>query len=229
MMLRNNYWVVLITGTSNGIGLATAKLFLKEGYEVVGLDKESSKINHEKYHHYICDVSDKKQLPDLLNKFDIRYVVNNAGTVDEKLALKTNLLGYINVVEKYCRTNTRLLSLINIASISAHAGIEGLRHSASQGARLAMTKNLAIELGKKYGTRVNSISPGAVLTNLEPQLYQSKELMNAVKEETILKKWIQPEEIAQWIYFISIINKSLTGQDILIDCGESSNYNFISY
>lgn len=219
--------IVLITGTSNGIGLSTARLFLEKDYVVVGLDKEESKIIDENYFHYQVDVSKKNELPSL--DFKISYVVNNAGTVSEKDAIDTNLFGYLNIINKYCRNNQYLESLINIASISAHAGIEGLNHSASQGARLSITKNLAIELGKKYKTRVNSISPGAVLTNLEPKLYQNQKLIDAVKNENILKRWIEPEEIANWIYFISVQDRSLTGQDILIDCGESSNYNFISY
>ena len=82
-------------------------------------------------------------------------------------------------------------------------------------------------LGKKYGATVNCISPGAVFTNLEPELYDNPKLMKAVAEENIFKKWIMPEEIAQWIYFVSVINKSMTGQDILIDAGEEANYNFI--
>lgn len=83
-------------------------------------------------------------------------------------------------------------------------------------------------LGKKYGATVNCISPGAVLTNLEPDIYSNPTLVKAITEENILKKWIMPYEIAQWIYFVAVTNKSMTGQDILIDAGEEANYNFIS-
>ena len=55
---------VLISGTSNGIGLALAKRFLKEGHEVFGLYILPSKIDDEKYHHYIVDIS-KDDLPDI--------------------------------------------------------------------------------------------------------------------------------------------------------------------
>ena len=72
-----------------------------------------------------------------------------------------------------------------------------------------------------------SISPGAVLTNLEPELYKDKKLVKAVAKENLLKKWIKPTEIALWIYFVAVMDKSMTGQDILIDNGEVANFNFI--
>ena len=46
-------------------------------------------------------------------------------------------------------------------------------------------------------------------------------------EVTPLKKWATPEEAAEWTYFISVVNKSMTGQDIIIDNGESSYTKFV--
>ena len=215
---------VVITGTSQGIGRETAKAFVSMGHEVFGLDKEPATIEGEKYVHCICDVSKPETLPDILG---VDIVVNNAGTIDEAEAIDTNLVGYINVVEKYC-FQQKLKCLINVASISGHVGLDTMRYAASQGGRLALSKHLAITLGNAYGARVVSISPGAVLTNLEPNLYKSEKLVKAVANENLLKKWITPNEIAQWIYFVACVDKSMTGQDILIDNGEVANYNFIS-
>ena len=214
---------VLITGTSSGIGRETAELFLDRGHTVVGIDKEPSTIENKNYKHYECDVSIAMTLPDL-EPFDI--IINNAGTIDERLAINTNLNGYINVIEKYADEHVK--NILNVASISGHVGLDTMRYASSQGGRLALTKHLAITLGKKYGTIVNSISPGAVMTGLEPELYEDRALVEAVANENILKKWIKPYEIAEWIYFVTVVNKSMTGQDILIDNGEVANYNFIS-
>lgn len=226
---------VLITGTSSGIGKEAAKMFLANGFEVHGIDIKPSPIAfgepfYAGYFHHEADVAYKKGLPRIEDaignpaEFDI--IVNNAGTIEESHAIPVNLEGYINIVEVYATSKTK--SIVNVASISGHVGLDTPRYAASQGGRLAYTKHLAIELGKKWGTRVNSISPGAVMSGLEPELYQHKSLVEAVANENILRKWIQPEEIASWIYFVAAIDTSMTGQDILIDNGEVANYNFVS-
>ena len=214
---------VLITGTSSGIGEATARLFLDMGHKVIGIDRKTATIKDSNYTHWIVDVRDKNNLP---YYSDIDILVNNAGTVDPEESIDTNLRGYINITEKYA-FQKHIKAVVNVCSLSARTGLENGYYSASQGGRVAYSRHLAMELGKKYGATVNCISPGAVFTNLEPELYDNPKLMKAVAEENIFKKWIMPEEIAQWIYFVSVINKSMTGQDILIDAGEEANYNFI--
>lgn len=216
--------MILITGTSNGIGKATAIKFCRKDYRVVGIDIMPASFRHPLYTHYQVDVRNYSQLPDING---IKVVVNNAGTIDEDIAMDVNYNGYMNIIKKYCYQE-HLKCLINVASISGHIGLDTPNYAASQGARLALTKHLAMDLGRRYGARVNSISPGAVITNLEPELYKDAKAMKAVAEESILKKWIMPEEIAEWIYFLATKDKSMTGQDILIDNGEVANYNFIS-
>ena len=56
---------VLITGTSCGVGRAAAIKFLDQGYEVVGLDWKESTIVHSNYKHYVCDVGNKEELPNI--------------------------------------------------------------------------------------------------------------------------------------------------------------------
>ena len=213
---------VLITGTSSGIGYEIAKKFIKEGHEVIGIDKRTASIENINYKHYIVDVG-KDELPKIEG---VNILINNAGTVDENNAIETNLIGYIRVAEEYAYQKD-IKSVLNIASISAHTGIDWPYYCASQGGRISYTKHLAIKLGNEYKATVNSLSPGAVLTGLEPELYADKKLLKAVEDESILKKWIMPEEIADFAYFMTVINKSMTGQDVLVDNGETSNFHFI--
>lgn len=216
---------VLITGTSSGIGEAIALNFLCYGHEVIGIDKQPASVDlkyHINYTHYELDVG-KDELPKIEG---VNIIINNAGTVDENSSIETNLIGYIRIAEEYAYQKD-IKSVLNIASISAHTGIDWPYYCASQGGRISYTKHLAIKLGNEYKATVNSLSPGAVLTGLEPELYADAKLIKAVEDESILKKWIMPEEIADFAYFLTVINKSMTGQDVLVDNGESSNFNFI--
>ena len=56
---------------------------------------------------------------------------------------------------------------------------------------------------------------------------EDDKLWNAVLDEALLHKWAEPEEIAEWAYFVTVVNKSMTGEDLLIDNGEKMNFNFI--
>jgi 3-oxoacyl-[acyl-carrier protein] reductase len=216
--------LVLITGTSSGIGKATAKKFISEGWYAVGLDIKPQSFGNKRYLHFICDVSQKEQLPDLKKLPDV--IVNNAGTLNEEDALRVNLQGYINVAEKYA-FHSGIKSVLDVCSISAYSGIETPNYVSSQGGRLSYTKYLTLRLGNQYKATVNSISPGAVLTELDKPFFELKGWQEDVANENILKKWSTADEMSEWIYFITVVNKSMTGQDVIIDNGEFANYNFI--
>ena len=88
---------VLITGTSQGIGRAIAELFLEQGHRVIGIDRQVASIENSGYTHYLCDVRDTANLPDIR---DVEILINNAGTQNEA-DIDTNLKALITVTEKY--------------------------------------------------------------------------------------------------------------------------------
>ena len=97
---------------------------------------------------------------------------------------------------------------------------------ASKGGIVAYMKNVALRIAQ-YGATSNSISAGGVITKLNQHIIDNPKLWKQVLNETLLNKWASSEEIADFTYFISVINKSMTGQDIFIDNGEALKSNFI--
>lgn len=205
---------ILITGSSKGIGQAIAKRFLKEGHEVIGLDLLPASINHKNYTHYTCDVSKKKSLPSLEG---IEIIINNAGKQNDH-DIENNLVGAMNVTEKYAFQENIKAVLFN-ASASAHSGFEFPEYVASKAGLIGYMKNVASRLAP-LGATVNSISLGGVLTDSNAPVMVNEKCWNQIMEATPLKKWATLEEVCDWIYFLTVINKSASGQDILIDNGE---------
>ena len=212
---------VLITGTSQGIGKAIAELFVKENHTVIGIDRQAATIDHANYTHYVCDVRDRDHLPALDG---IEILINNAGTQNED-DIEINLKALIHITEKY-GVQPAIRSILNIGSASGHTGSEFPEYAASKGGVLAYTKNAAIRIAP-YGATCNSLDPGGVLTELNECVMNDPVLWQEIMDETPLKKWATPEEIAQWAYFLTVVNTFCTGQNILVDGGESINYNFV--
>ena len=212
---------VLISGTSQGIGMAIANAFLEEGHSVIGIDRQKGSITHPSYTHYTCDIRDKEKLPDIDG---VNILINNAGTQNED-DIDINLKALIYLTERY-GVQKDIVSILNIGSASAHTGAEFPEYCASKGGVLAYTKNVAMRVAK-FGATCNSLDPGGVLTPLNECVINDPELWCRIMDETPLKRWATPEEIAQWAYFLTVTNKFCTGQSILVDGGEAINYHFV--
>ena len=210
---------ILITGSSQGIGKATAELFLNNGHEVIGLDRQDSTIIHDNYTHITQDIRDV--LPEIE---DIDILINSAGTQNED-DIDINLKALIRVTEKYgIREGIR--SILNIGSASGHTGAEFPEYCASKGGVIAYTRNVAQRVAP-FGATCNSIDPGGVFTPLNDCVVNDPVLWQQIMDQTPLKRWASAEEIAQWAYFMTVVNSFCTGQSIVIDGGESINSHFV--
>lgn len=212
---------IVVSGASSGIGRAIALRFLSEGHRVFGFDLAPSSIDHPDYTHVQQDIRDP--LPASAPAAEI--LVCCAGTIEEKDALAVNLEGTIRFAEAFV-PGSGLRSVVFIASASARNGAEFPLYVASKAGLVGYMKNLAVRLAPR-GVTVNSISPGGVITPMNRHILDSDALYAAVKAETLFGKWAEPEEIADLVWYLTMVNRSMTGEDLLIDNGEMLKSNFI--
>ena len=234
--------IAMITGACGGIGQATVRYFLEQGIDVIGLDIQPAGAGAEdtgagaagadgagaagcRYTHYVVDVRDPKTFPALDPDHMPHFLVNCAGVQNSGDDIDVNLKGAINITEAYAIGNSRIRSVVNVGSASAHTGSEFPEYSASKGGLLSYTKNVALRLAPN--AICNSIDPGGVLTDLNQCVIEDEALWQQIMDLTPLRRWASPEEIAEWIYFVCVRNRFMTGQNLLIDGGEAGNAKFI--
>lgn len=219
---------VLVTGSSSGIGRACAELFLARGHNVWGLDVQEGTIERPRYRHFVADIRDSESLPaDIVPQ----VIVNSAGAQDSGDDIGVNLKGALNVCERYAfeqggrRVAPQIRAVVLIGSSSGHTGAEFPAYAASKGGVLAYAKNLAQRLAPQ--ATCNSVDPGGVMTELNRPVMDDPQLWERIMELTPLKRWAMPEEIAEWVYFVAVVNRFMTGQNLLIDGGEAGSFDFV--
>ena len=216
---------VVVTGSSTGIGRTIAQKFLDVGHTVHGIDILGSFISDPMYTHHVADVATVTYYSTLPDIPYVDILINNAGTQDSGRDIDVNLNGTIRCTEKY-GLQPSIKSILNMSCVSAHTGAEFPHYVASKGGVLSYTKWTAKAIAQ-YGATCNSLSLGGVITSLNDPVMEDEELWKQIMDQTPLKKWATEEEIAEWVYFFTVINKSCSGQDLIIDNLESLNGRFI--
>ncbi len=206
---------VIITGSSGGIGSAVSERFLSLGHTVCGIDMRPSAIDHPNYTHFQADIRNAGDLPDITGA-DILF--NNAGLQNSPDDIDNNLRGTINVTEKYI-ASSKLKAVLFNASASAVSGQEFPMYAASKAGMLGYMKNVAIRLAPS-GAVVNSLSLGGVITPLNDRVMNDPECWDRIMAVTPMKKWMTVDEVADWVVFLTVQNRSMSGQNLLIDNGE---------
>ena len=215
--------IVLVTGSSFGMGHEIALKYLDEGHEVHGIDIFPCDIVHESYIHHIADVSDLENLPDIDG---VQILINNAGVQNSGKDIKINLIGTINCTKKYALDNMQICSVLNQASAAASNALDFPDYVASKGGVVSYTKWTAKAIAK-YGATCNSLSFGGVYIDSNYTVTEDPETWDKIMKQTPLEKWATVDEVTDWVYFMTMHNKSCSGQDIVIDNLESLNGEFI--
>ena len=223
--------VVLITGSSKGIGKATAIEFAKIGGYKVVINYLTDKENAEKLSNYLkekykietlvikTDISNeeqvKKMIQEVINKFGrIDVLVNNAGiaidkefedrTVEDwKRTLEVNTIGTF-LVSKYASENMLKNKSGKIINVSSTNGINTFFPSSiDYDASKAAIINLTYNLAIQFSPyiNVNAVAPGWVNTEMNKEL--PKELIKEETEKIYKKRFADPEEIAKVICFLA--------------------------
>lgn len=241
MELKNK--VVLVTGSTRGIGAATALLFAKHGCRVILNGRhdelpsdltEQLQASGAEYTYIKGDIADEesvKQLAaaawDAYNGIDV--LVNNAGITRDKLligmkpadfdaVINVNLRGTFMLTQRIIKKMFKQRSgcIINLASVvGIHGNAGQANYAASKAAVIGLTKTVAQE-GALRGIRCNAVAPGMIKSDMTAAL--SDHVQKQILEQIPLKRLGLPEEVADTIKFLAT-NDYITGQTVVVDGG----------
>lgn len=228
----------IITGASQGIGLETAKLFIKNGAKVVGIDYAHEDGIDQGIDFYKLDVSHTKECEErylqITSKYkDIDILVNCAGITRDALTKKMTEEQWDVVIDvnlKGTWNMTRLVgpdmqsrksgSIINISSVvGVYGNIGQANYAATKSGVIGMTKTWAKEFSFKGGNvRVNAIAPGYTMTSMMSTVPEN--LLEKFRGQTMLGRLAEPIEIANVALFLaSDMSSYVTGTVINADGG----------
>lgn len=241
--------VIIITGCNGQLGSSLVSIFLELGSIVIGIDNlKKSKIKKKNFYFYNCDISSQPKVQSLFKKLFLKFknvycLINNAGisifepfelrkSKDLDKVINVNLKGTFFCIQNFIKQkkSKTVRSIINISSIYSLISPDpkiyargDRKNSEIYGATKAginqMTKYFAVHLSKK-NIRVNSVSPGGIFNNKNPQ---STRFIKKYSNLNPMGRMAQIDEIAGAIIYLASASSSyINGHNIVIDGGMSA-------
>ena len=234
----------LVTGAARGIGLATTKLFLAEGWQVAMVDRDCEELalaaegltNVKVICRDVSVVEDVAAIIDEVTEWagQLDALVNNAGVadfgpIDEtdfarwRTVMETNLDGVFLMSQAAAPLLQKARgAVVNIASISGlRASTLRVAYGTSKAGVMHLTQQQAAEWGE-HGVRVNCVCPGPVRTKLAMAVH-SQDIIDAYHDAIPLGRYGSEDEIGNVITFLCSDKASyVTGQVIAVDGGFES-------
>jgi len=233
---------ILITGAGSGIGLALATHFKKIGCIVSAVDlKVSDELLALDVNCFSGDVADPESLLSVFeqacfNSGKLDGLINNAGiAIPEGLiehadlsllskALDVNVKGVYLGIKYAAQFLNDGGAIVNTASLAAYITLpEYSIYSMTKASVIQLTKNAALQLGCR-NIRVNSISPGTVLTPMEP--IDGVEAALAINTTALGRPAKVDDLLGAYHFLLSDASKYITGIDIKVDGGWSAGVTY---
>lgn len=237
--------VVLVTGSTRGIGKAIALAFAQEGAVVLIVGRNASLVEETvqnitssqgKGDGFVCDVTDVNQVQETVNKIldkhkRIDILINNAGVTRDNLLLRLSESDWdevINVNLKGVFITTKIVSkamlrakkgkIISIASIIGITGNAGqANYAASKAGIIGFSKSVAKELASR-GITSNVVAPGYIRTDMTAQL--GDKVTEEILKNIPLGRLGEASDVAGACLFLaSKAADYITGQTIVVDGG----------
>ncbi len=241
--------IVLITGSSRGLGWSMAKAVAEAGATVLLHGRDENLLKERKQYlqelgqnaeYYIFDVANDDEVLAAFGKIREQHgkldgLINNAGIQHRRPLTEFELEDFDRVMDTNLRASwllsreaVRLMqvqgsgSIVNIASIMGPQARKTISaYTTSKAGVVGLTKALAVELGPQ-GIRCNCIAPGYFATEMATDLIKDPEFTSFISERTPMQRWGDPDELGgAAVFLLSNAASYINGTVIFVDGGMS--------